>query len=87
MKILIRDVTLRYGRTTALERLDLHVPEGAVYALLGRNGSGRGGTTPSGVWAPPTSGIASEAAGWSTSAGRAAREVAGGCCEPAAGAV
>ena len=41
MRILIRDVTLRYGRTTALDRLDLHVPEGAVYALLGRNGSGK----------------------------------------------
>lgn len=41
MKILIRDVTLRYGRTTALDRLDLHVPEGSVYALLGRNGSGK----------------------------------------------
>ncbi len=41
MKILIRDVTLRYGKTTALDRLDLHVPEGSVYALLGRNGSGK----------------------------------------------
>lgn len=41
MKILIRDVTLRYGRTTALDRLDLHVPAGSVYALLGRNGSGK----------------------------------------------
>ncbi len=41
MKMLIRDVTLRYGRTTALDRLDLHVPEGSVYALLGRNGSGK----------------------------------------------
>ena len=41
MKILIRDVTLRYGQTTALDRLDLHVPEGSVYALLGRNGSGK----------------------------------------------
>ena len=41
MKILIRDVTIRYGRTTALDRLDLHVPEGSVYALLGRNGSGK----------------------------------------------
>ncbi len=41
MKILIRDVTLRYGRTTALDRLDVHVPEGSVYALLGRNGSGK----------------------------------------------
>jgi len=41
VKILIRDVTLRYGRTTALDRLDLHVPAGSVYALLGRNGSGK----------------------------------------------
>jgi ABC-2 type transport system ATP-binding protein len=41
VKILIRDVTMRYGRTIALDRLDLHVPEGSVYALLGRNGSGK----------------------------------------------
>jgi ABC-2 type transport system ATP-binding protein len=41
VKILIRDVTLRYGRTVALDRLDLHAPEGSVFALLGRNGSGK----------------------------------------------
>ena len=41
MKILIRDVTVRYGRTTALDQLHMHLPEGSVYALLGRNGSGK----------------------------------------------
>ncbi|MEO7974079.1 MAG: ABC transporter ATP-binding protein [Thermoanaerobaculia bacterium] len=41
MKILIRDLTLRYGRTLALDQIHLHVPEGSVYALIGRNGSGK----------------------------------------------
>ncbi len=34
-------LTYRYGRTVALEALDLDVPEGVVYALLGPNGSGK----------------------------------------------
>ncbi|MEO8274742.1 MAG: ABC transporter ATP-binding protein [Thermoanaerobaculia bacterium] len=41
MKLLVRDLTVRYGRTIALDRLSLNVPEGSVYALLGRNGSGK----------------------------------------------
>lgn len=36
-----REVTVRYGRTTVLDRLDFHVAEGEVVALLGRNGAGK----------------------------------------------
>lgn len=35
------EVTVRYGRTTVLDRLDFHVDEGEVVALLGRNGAGK----------------------------------------------
>jgi ABC-2 type transport system ATP-binding protein len=35
------DVTLRYGRKTAVDDISLSVDSGAVYALLGRNGSGK----------------------------------------------
>lgn len=31
----------RFGETTALDGLDLSVPEGAVYGLLGPNGAGK----------------------------------------------
>lgn len=34
-------LTVRYGRRTALASVSLAVPAGAVYALLGRNGSGK----------------------------------------------
>ena len=34
-------VTVRYGRTTVLKRLDFHIGEGEVVALLGRNGAGK----------------------------------------------
>jgi ABC-2 type transport system ATP-binding protein len=37
----VTQVTHRYGRVTALENLDLAVPQGALYALLGPNGSGK----------------------------------------------
>lgn len=36
-----RGVTHRYGRTPVLRGVDLEVPEGAVYALLGANGAGK----------------------------------------------
>ena len=35
------NVTIRYGRRTAVDGVTLRVPEGAVYALLGRNGAGK----------------------------------------------
>ena len=34
----------RYGRETALDRVDLRVPEGAVYVLVGANGAGKSST-------------------------------------------
>ena len=34
-------LTLRYGPTTALDEVDLRVPEGAVYVLVGTNGAGK----------------------------------------------
>ncbi|HEX2224401.1 MAG TPA: ABC transporter ATP-binding protein [Thermoanaerobaculia bacterium] len=35
------ELTVRYGKRLALDRLSLAVPEGSVYALLGRNGAGK----------------------------------------------
>ena len=37
----IDGLTVRYGRTTALDAVSLEVPTGSVFALLGRNGSGK----------------------------------------------
>ena len=34
-------LTVRYGRTIALDAVSLDVPKGSVFALLGRNGSGK----------------------------------------------
>src|SRR5688572_17308306 len=34
-------LTKRYGRDVALDGVDLRVPSGAVYALLGANGAGK----------------------------------------------
>jgi ABC-2 type transport system ATP-binding protein len=39
--IALEDLTVRYGQRLALDRVSLDVPEGAVYALLGRNGAGK----------------------------------------------
>jgi ABC-2 type transport system ATP-binding protein len=39
-----QDLAVRYGRFTAVEGLSLEVPKGCVYALLGRNGSGKSST-------------------------------------------
>jgi ABC-2 type transport system ATP-binding protein len=39
--IRIADLTVRYGRRTAVESTSLDVPRGSVYALLGRNGAGK----------------------------------------------
>ncbi|EMA51065.1 MULTISPECIES: ABC transporter ATP-binding protein [Halococcus] len=35
------DLTKRYGSTTAVEGLDLAIPEGVVYGFLGPNGAGK----------------------------------------------
>jgi len=40
----LRELTVRYGRMTAVDRLSLEVGKGRVYALLGRNGSGKSST-------------------------------------------
>ena len=37
----LRRVVRRYGSVTALDRLDLEVPRGAFFALVGRNGAGK----------------------------------------------
>ena len=34
-------LVVRYGRTTAVDAISLDVPKGSVFALLGRNGSGK----------------------------------------------
>ena len=39
--ITTRDLTKHFGSTTALNALDLRVPEGAVYVLVGPNGAGK----------------------------------------------
>lgn len=47
-------LTIRYGSWAAVEGLSLAVPEGSVYALLGRNGSGKTSTVRCllGQWRP-----------------------------------
>lgn len=37
----VQDLAVRYGRRTALGGVSFSVPEGGVYALLGRNGAGK----------------------------------------------
>ncbi|MBL7255286.1 ATP-binding cassette domain-containing protein [Paractinoplanes lichenicola] len=37
----LRGVTVRYGSTVAVDNVDLELPTGAIYGLLGRNGSGK----------------------------------------------
>jgi ABC-2 type transport system ATP-binding protein len=39
--IQISDLTVRYGRTIAVDQVALSVARGAVYALVGRNGAGK----------------------------------------------
>ncbi|MBV9494896.1 MAG: ABC transporter ATP-binding protein [Acidobacteria bacterium] len=39
--IRIADLTVRYGRKTAVDGVSFAVPGGSVYALLGRNGAGK----------------------------------------------
>ena len=40
----IDGLTVRYGKLTAVDDLSLEVPKGGVFALLGRNGSGKSST-------------------------------------------
>jgi ABC-type multidrug transport system ATPase subunit len=37
----VAGLSKRYGRTLALDRLDLDIPDGSVFGLLGPNGSGK----------------------------------------------
>jgi ABC-2 type transport system ATP-binding protein len=37
----VRDLTVRYGDTVAVDHLTLSLPPGKIYGLLGRNGSGK----------------------------------------------
>jgi ABC-2 type transport system ATP-binding protein len=39
--ISLRDLTVRYGDTVAIDNLSLDLPAGKIYGLLGRNGSGK----------------------------------------------
>jgi ABC-2 type transport system ATP-binding protein len=50
----IDHLTVRYGRTNAVDGISLDVPPGSVYALLGRNGAGKSTTVRCllGQWKP-----------------------------------
>ena len=39
--IALEALTVRYGQRLALDQVSLDIPEGSVYALLGRNGAGK----------------------------------------------
>ncbi len=36
-----RDLTKRYGKLVALDQLNLHIPEGAIFGFIGPNGAGK----------------------------------------------
>jgi len=36
-----KDVTKKYGKTTAIDNISLSIPEQGIYCLLGRNGAGK----------------------------------------------
>ena len=37
----LRDITKRFGETTAVEDLNLVIPQGALYGFIGPNGAGK----------------------------------------------
>ena len=37
----IKNISKRYGSTTAIDRVSLNIPESGIYCLLGRNGAGK----------------------------------------------
>jgi len=39
--IKFKNVTKRYGKHTAMDRISLEIPESGIYCLLGRNGAGK----------------------------------------------
>ncbi len=39
--VAVEELTVRYGNQTVLDRFNLHIRQGQVYALLGRNGAGK----------------------------------------------
>ena len=41
LTVTTRDLTVRYGSTTALEGVDLDLGAGRIHGLLGRNGAGK----------------------------------------------
>ena len=36
-----KDLTRKYGSKTAVDRVNMHIPEGKIYGLIGRNGAGK----------------------------------------------
>ncbi len=47
------NLTKEYGGQAAVDRINLHVPKGKIYALLGRNGAGEPGNFGTAVRAAP----------------------------------
>ena len=37
----VKELTMRFGNITALDRVDLILEENRIYGLLGRNGAGK----------------------------------------------
>lgn len=36
-----KNLTKKYGSSTVVDNINLHVPKGKIYGLLGRNGAGK----------------------------------------------
>ena len=55
----VDQLTVRYGRTSAVDGIRFDVPAGSVYALLGRNGAGKSTTVRCllGQWKPTSGGV------------------------------